>query len=212
MKYLCVMMALVMMLSGGALAEAKRPIYMLSGGVALPSQPESLNESWNSGWHIGGGIGYPLTRCLTVGGTISYSHLPFDAEAAVKRDGARVPFLTAEGVSSTILAGGFRAKLNLVAPTVYSRVSPYFFGALTWMRVTQGEYVERFRNVSKWSEQEYRHSTRITRQSGMEIGAGMELCLSHHLNVCAELAYSSSYTASPIFAEWVPVRIGLLLH
>jgi hypothetical protein len=212
MKYLYAVMALVLVLSGCVLAEAKRPIYMFSGGVALPSQPESLNESWNNGWHISGGIGYPLTRCLTVGGTISYSHLPFDAEAVVKRDGPKVAWLKADGVSSTILTGGLRAKLNLVPPTVSSRLSPYFFGSLILMRVSVGEYVETYRRVSKWSEQQYLQHAYAFREYGAEIGAGVEVVLSRHLNAYTEVAYSSSIAYTRNWAEWVPVRAGLLLR
>jgi hypothetical protein len=192
--------------------QSKRPIYTISGGVALPSQPKSLNDSWNGGWHIGGGIGYPVTPSLTVGGEFSYSHLPFDAEAVIGSRSGYYPWIKVVGNSATIITGNCRVKINLVAPTKSSWLSPYFFGGLGWFRLTLGEYVVRYRIVSEESERAYRYSEYPTSQVGLEFGVGFEIHLSERLNAYVEMADSGSLSGSPIWAEWIPLRVGLLLH
>jgi hypothetical protein len=195
-----------------AFPQSKRPIYSISTGIALPSQPKSLNDSWNGGWHISGGIGYPVTPRLTIGGAFSYSHLPFDPESIIRRDNPLAPWIRVEGSSSTIITANCRLKINLVTSAKTARFSPYFFGALGWFRLTQGEFVERLRIVSEAEEQTLRHSGYATSRPGLEFGAGFEIYLSEHLHTYIEIANSGSITDSPVWAEWIPLRIGLLLH
>ena len=192
--------------------QAKRPIYSISGGVALPSLPKGLNEYWNGGWHISGGIGYPVTRYLTIGGTISYSHLPFDAERVIAHYGTLFRWISVDGVSATIVTSNCRLKINLVPPDKTTRFSPYFFGGLGWFRLTEGEYVIQYKYVWNQSGGTNRQSKYTTSQFGLEFGSGIEICLTKRLNAYAEIACSTSFSYSPIWAEWVPIRIGLLLH
>jgi hypothetical protein len=195
-------------------SQSKRPIYSISGGVALPSQPAVLNELWNGGWHIGGGIGYPVTPWLNIGGAFSYSHLPFDAKAVIARSklASYYPWVRVEGNSATIITGNCRVKINLTVPTRTSWFSPYFFGGMGWYRLTLGEYALKFRIVTEESERTDRHLEYPCSQVGLEGGAGFEVYLTKHLNGFAEITYCSSFTDSPIWAEWIPLRIGLLLH
>jgi hypothetical protein len=191
--------------------QSKRPIYSISGGIALPSQPAVLNENWNGGWHIGGGIGYPVTRCLTIGGAFSYSHLPFDAEAVVAR-GSNRPWMRVEGTSSTIITGNCRAKINLVPLTRITWFSPYFFGGLGWFRLTRGEFTIRYKFVSEESMRTEYHFQVPTCQAGGEFGAGLEIYLANRLSGFAEMTYSASLINAPIWCEWIPLRVGLILH
>ncbi len=197
-----------------AYPQSKGPIYSISTGVALPSQPKILNDSWNGGWHIGGGIGYPITPWLTIGGAFSYSHLPFDAKAVIARSklASYYPWVRVEGNSATIITGNCRVKINLTAPTRTSWFSPYFFGGMGWYRLTLGEYTVQYKIVSQRSVRTYRQSAYPNSQIGLEGGAGFEVYLSKHLNGYMEITYCTSFTDSPIWAEWIPLRIGLLLH
>jgi len=195
-----------------ALPQSKRPIYSISGGVALPSKPKSVNASWNGGWHISGGIGYPLTKCLTVGGAFSYSHLPIDPEAIIRRYDNLAPWIRVEGSSSTVITANCRLKINLVPPTRTAKFSPYFFGALGWYRLTIGEYEVRYRFVSSDNERMWRGSQYGASTTGLEFGAGFEFYLSSRLHAYIEIADAGSLLAEPFYSEWIPVRIGLLLY
>lgn len=214
MRYLCAMMALLMMLGGCVLAEAKRPVYTISGGLALPSQPHRLNDSWNGGWHIGGGIGYPVTPYVTVGGAFSYSHLPFDAEAVIARStlATYYPWVRVEGNSATIITGNCRLKVNFIAPTKNCWFSPYFFGGLGWYRLTLGEYTVRYKMISQESERTHIKPTSPSSQVGLDFGAGLEIYLSNRLNAFIEVADSGTLTGCPVWAECFPIRIGLIIH
>lgn len=214
MKFVSAVMATVFLLCGGAIAQEKKPMYSVSAGAAFPSQPGQLNDYWHGGWHVGCGIGYPLTSHLTLGGAFSYSRLSFDPEAVIARSSwfEYYPWMEVSGTAATLITGNWRLKINLVPVTRQAWFSPYFFGGLGWFRLTRGEYTIRYRIVSEQSLRTAKSIDRPSSQTGLEVGAGVEFYLSKHWNIYGEITYCSSLDNSPIWAEWVPLRVGLIFH
>ncbi len=192
--------------------RAGQPIYSLAGGIGLPSQPADLNRYWKGGWHLAGGIAYPLTKKLSVGGHLAYSHMPSDAEAVLRDLGDQAPYIRVESKSSAILTVTGRAKLNFVVPARSTPLSPYFFGSLGWFRLTEGGWEVTSITSPDGDGHVRRWFGLVESVIGTEFGAGMDVYLKGWLSTFVEVGAGISFTKKITYVEWVPIRLGISIH
>jgi hypothetical protein len=210
MKYLYAVMALALVLSGCVFADAKRPIYMLSGGVALTTQPRNLKDNWPDGWHVSGGVGFPMTNHLTVRGMASYSHYPLDAVGIVQRDSYLAPWIEVEGTASKAFTASCLFEISFVDHRREARLSPFFFIGPCFHYQTIASYTEWTRSVYGGSEWIKMTLEQDVPSLGVEFGVGLTYRLAGRFGLIAEAARSVGLSSEPSCGAWIPIRVGLI--
>ncbi len=192
-----------------AFSQTRRPVYTLSGGVAIPSQPWILKHYWDAGLHVSGGVGYPLTKHLTARAMFSYSHFPFDPEAVIKHDSYLAPWIRVDGYASKAVTASLQLKFDFVNSTRMTKFIPYLFGGPCWHYQIIGKYEELFRWVSDDDEYLTRWFEKKVSSLGLELGVGLEYRISSRLGVLVEAARIVGLSVEPSCGAGIPVRVGL---
>ena len=107
--------------------------FYASAGLSMPISPEYLTNWWESGMNFGGGVGYDLSRYITMQGFFTANSFGFNNSKFEDLVGAPSDFSISGGAikTTTITAN---VKASFIAHG--NKVVPYFVGGLGYFHIS----------------------------------------------------------------------------
>ena len=73
--------AVLLLAVPAAAQEESKLHFLVNGGLSMPQKPDVFKDAWSEGFNVGAGVGYRLSRHLTIQGMVNYDRFPFDEQA-----------------------------------------------------------------------------------------------------------------------------------
>jgi opacity protein-like surface antigen len=193
--------------------EESKLHFLLNGGLTIPQQPDFFNDGWKQGLNVGGGVGYRLSRHLTVQAMFNYDRFPFDEDGMLDA-------LTAElgldprdmgftfditGADMSVVSVSGELKASFVGDP--SKISPYVIGGggiahLSMSSVTMTGSFLGMQLAEETMEGESETALMAT------VGGGVDIPISERLGVFVEARYQFNFTSEEL-TNFAGVRGGV---
>ena len=191
----------VCLLSTSASGEG---MFLLNGGVSIPTGPDPFKDFWGAGISLGGGGGVTLgdskQPALLV--SVDYNRHPIDGDA----------FLSDLGVSDlgVSLSGGSITLLNLMAnlrfnlTPVDAKASPYFIGGVGMFRLSVSDIV-----ATGGGQVITEPIDAAETKLGIGFGAGVDINVGENVGLFIEAKYGIGFTEDES-THHLPIKAGLI--
>ena len=140
--------------------EESKIHFLLNGGLSLPQNPDVFKDAWSNGFNVGGGVGFSLSRHLTLQGLVNYDRFPLDEQGVLDLIsggtvddeetifffdplfGSNSLSIDVQGAEISILSISAELKASFVGDS--NKVSPYVIGGSGIARLSGGRDIRVF--------------------------------------------------------------------
>ena len=205
---------LFLLLAATATAQEESKLhFLLNGGLTIPQSPDVFKDGWKQGFNVGGGLGYRLSRHITVQATVNYDRFPFDEEGVFDSFTEEFGFdprdlgisIDITGADMSVLSVSGELKASFVGDP--SKISPYVIGGGGLAHLSLGSATFSGSYLGQELVEDAMGGESETKLMAT-IGGGVDIPINERIGVFVEARYQFNFTSEEL-TNFAGVRGGV---